>query len=406
MSDVKKLILLPSKVIEVEEEDGVKIYLNPHITANYNETDEFIRLEGSQGATAKIELSEIEEINNVPFAGSFADLRLLIDPIIVEANTTGDSSGSFPADYSNAPNQLSILSAIEQVRDFVEFDPEVISSVPFCSGGQQYYRVIISNLEASSGEPDDNLIYWVDPVGNVGTTAPINPEDGYCNINKSIDALYSGSTFDFTSPNSGSLTLPTLIGKIDIELIDATVIEIPTDINNRVLDVQDVIDVLNNYVQEVVFNRYSDDSQIVVFEDGNLSHNGIAAITIFNDDSSEFLKWDSFTLINEDLSSNEGKQRRALQKALSQQSTQKRSENHVEDGAQVSGAGVIPAGFYSVLIRRFSGTLVINGRITLNNQVRTYSFTAQQTDLTNGGTPQYNITGGGNWEWVAYNKLK
>lgn len=93
MSDVKKLILLPSKVIEVEEADGVKIYLNPHITANYNESDEFIRLEGSQGATAKIELSEIEEINGAPFSGSFADLRLLIDPIIVEANTTGGSGG-------------------------------------------------------------------------------------------------------------------------------------------------------------------------------------------------------------------------------------------------------------------------------------------------------------------------
>ena len=93
MSDVKKLILLPSKVIEVEEEDGVKIYLNPHITANYNESDEFIRLEGSQGATAKIELSEIKEINGIPFAGSFADLRLLIDPIIVEANTTGGAGG-------------------------------------------------------------------------------------------------------------------------------------------------------------------------------------------------------------------------------------------------------------------------------------------------------------------------
>lgn len=114
MSDVKKLILLPSKVIEVEEEDGVKIYLNPHITANYNESDEFMRLEGSQGATAKIELSEIEEINGVPFAGSFADLRLLIDPIIVEANTTGDSgSGGSAVDATIVADNVGLAKEVQ-----------------------------------------------------------------------------------------------------------------------------------------------------------------------------------------------------------------------------------------------------------------------------------------------------
>mgnify|MGYP000103151985 CR=1 FL=1 len=217
------------------------------------------------------------------------------------------------------------------------------------------------------------------------------------------EAKYSGFTFNLNAPNSGTLTLPANIGQIDVSYTDGTSEEIFPSVISRVENPQDVVDVLNRNLSQVIFNVYN--NTVLVFEDGDIPHNNIAAITIYNDDASEFMTFNSFSVVDEDLSRNQQKIRRLLQQISNQSEKEQGRKNHVYVSQTGSGPTTIPAGFYSLLVVRLSGTFFIDGTIRLNNQLRSFPVESQQTKDFIGGTPQTEITGTGQWAWIAMNNL-
>ena len=75
-------------------------------------------------------------------------------------------------------------------------------------------------------------------------------------------------------------------------------------------------------------------------------------------------------------------------------------------GGTLTGAGNVPAGFKTVVIKRQSGTIVVNGGLTLNNAFRAITFNATESDRVDTTLPVINITGTGTWQWIALDNVE
>jgi len=75
-------------------------------------------------------------------------------------------------------------------------------------------------------------------------------------------------------------------------------------------------------------------------------------------------------------------------------------------GGTITGAGNVPAGFKTVVIKRQSGTIVVNGGLTLDNAFRAITFNATESDRVDTTLPAINITGTGTWQWIALDNVE
>lgn len=176
--------------------------------------------------------------------------------------------------------------------------------------------------------------------------------------------------------------------------------EVKTLPDITITNFDDLIETLDEHSSSILFSKGINTNNIIMLNDGDKLATNVDEL-IITTSNSETLTYEIVSFINDNYTSNLDFILDSINEIKNSLDTILESKNREIEinggGGTLTGASTIASnGYKSILIRRISGSITINGHLTLNNQVRT--FTVGNGD---GVVPDVVITGTGTWQWIS-----